>query len=57
MARLQDILDKLTAAPDPVERSKGEDYTWDLLKELEKRRIAALKYEINRLSGLLEKEL
>lgn len=53
VSRLEAILAKLKSTPDTVKRNAGEDYTWDLLKELENRRIASIQYELNRIQAIL----
>lgn len=54
LARLKGIYSKLKATPDALpQQPKGQDYVYDLLKELEGRRLAALRYEMGRISGLL----
>ena len=46
---LKDTPDALPAPPPGA----PPDYLYDSLKELERRRLAALAYEINRLNGVL----
>ncbi|KAG2498286.1 hypothetical protein HYH03_003547 [Edaphochlamys debaryana] len=53
IARLQAIQDKLRATPDSVPKPKHKDYVYDMLKELERRRLNALEYEIKRLRNKL----
>lgn len=55
LARLKAIYDKLKATPDLLPpQPPGQDYTYDMLKELERRRLVSLAYEITRLSEVLE---
>ncbi|KXZ55869.1 hypothetical protein GPECTOR_2g1420 [Gonium pectorale] len=54
LQRLRNIHDELKATPDTMPpRPPGEDYLYDTLKELERRRLNALSNEIQRLSFLL----
>jgi hypothetical protein len=54
LARLEAIYAKVKATPDALPpQPPGQDYVYDSLKELERRRLAALEHEITRLSSLL----
>ncbi len=57
LERLRGILQGLRATPDPLPPSPpGADYVYDMFKELERRRVAALEYEIRRLSAILNRK-
>ncbi|KAG2498278.1 hypothetical protein HYH03_003539 [Edaphochlamys debaryana] len=51
--RLAAIRARITGTPDIVPRAEGEDWVWDMMKQLEARRIAAIDYELARIAELL----
>ena len=57
LERLQSILSRLESLdPQPsAPRIQGEDYMYDMLLELQRRRRAALEYEISRLQKCLKR--
>ncbi len=58
LARLKAIYEKLKATPDALPPSPpGQDYIYDSLKELERRRLVALEYEISRISDVLQRNM
>ncbi|KAG2498288.1 hypothetical protein HYH03_003549 [Edaphochlamys debaryana] len=53
MRRLEGIRADILSMPDLVPKPEGDDYVWNMMKELEARRIAAIDYEVTRLKELL----